>query len=136
MYNHFGRFHLNTRYEYNNVKFDSSWELMYYIYLLDNKINFEYQPNIKFYYLINEEEHFYCPDFKINDKYYEIKGDQFFDAEGTMRNPYSNDQSKTKAKYQCMLDNNIVILRYNDLKDIFSDIEAKYGKKFYENYKI
>ena len=30
-------------YCYNNVMFDSSWELAYYIWLKDNNINFEYK---------------------------------------------------------------------------------------------
>ena len=32
------------KYKYNDLKFDSSWELAYYIWLKDNNIQFTYQP--------------------------------------------------------------------------------------------
>lgn len=58
--------------------FDSSWEIAYYIWLKDNMIIFEYQPNISFKYIVNGQIHYYRPDFKVNDEIHEIKGEQFF----------------------------------------------------------
>lgn len=34
------------KYTYDNLQFDSSWELALYIYCIDNNIDFEYHPNI------------------------------------------------------------------------------------------
>ena len=128
-----------SKYKYNNIMFDSSWELAYYIWLTDHKIEFEYQPNIKFKYIANEKEHFYYPDFKINDELIEIKGDHFFDKNGNFRCPFNilneNIQNEYKAKYQCMLDNNIKILRKNEIRNIFYYIEKTYGKHYLKQFK-
>ena len=119
--------------------FDSSPEIAYYIWLSDHKIEFEYQPNIKFKYIANEKEHFYYPDFKINDELIEIKGDHFFDKNGNFRCPFNilneNIQNEYKAKYQCMLDNNIKILRKNEIRNIFYYIEKTYGKHYLKQFK-
>ena len=32
----------------------------------------------------------YFPDFEIEGKFYEIKGDQFFNEDGTMCNPFNH----------------------------------------------
>ena len=129
----------SKKYKYNNIMFDSSWELAYYIWLTDHKIEFEYQPNIKFKYIANEKEHFYYPDFKINDELIEIKGDHFFDKNGNFRCPFNilneNIQNEYKAKYQCMLDNNIKILRKNEIRNIFYYIEKTYGKHYLKQFK-
>ena len=65
------------KYNYKNISFDSSWELAYYIYLKDHNIDFEYQPNTPFEYIIDNKKHLYYPDFLINEQYIEIKGKQF-----------------------------------------------------------
>ena len=127
------------KYTYNNINFDSSWELAYYIWLKDNNINFEYQPNIKFKYIANNKEHYYFPDFKIKNEIIEIKGDHFFDKNGNFRSPFNslneNIQNEYKAKYQCMLDNNVKIIKYNEIRNIFYYIEKTYGKHYLKQFK-
>lgn len=129
----------SKKYKYNNITFDSSWELAYYIWLTDHKINFEYQPNIKFKYIANEKEHFYFPDFKIGNELIEIKGDHFFDKNGNFRCPFNildeNIQNEYKAKYECMLNNNIKIMRKNEIRNILYYIESRYGKKYLKQFK-
>ena len=129
----------SKKYKYNNITFDSSWELAYYIWLTDHKIEFEYQPNIKFNYFANEKEHFYFPDFKINNELIEIKGDHFFDKNGNFRCPFNivNEkiQNEYKAKYQCMIDNNIKIIKYNEIRNIMYYIEKTYGKHYLKQFK-
>lgn len=128
-----------SKYKYNNITFDSSWELAYYIWLTDHKINFEYQPNIKFKYIANEKEHFYFPDFKIGNELIEIKSDHFFDKNGNFRCPFNildeNIQNEYKAKYECMLNNNIKIMRKNEIRNILYYIESRYGKKYLKQFK-
>ena len=131
--------HSKQKYTYNELHFDSSWELAYYIYLKDHNIEFEYQPDIKFKYIANEKEHFYFPDFKIDNKLIEIKGDHFFDKDGNFRCPFNilNEkiQNEYKAKYQCMLDNNVKIMKYNEIRNIMYYIEKTYGKHYLKQFK-
>ena len=133
MQNHDIRVANQQKYFYNNINFDSSWELAYYIWLTDNNIEFEYQPNILFEYYINDKRHIYHPDFKVNNELIEIKGNQFFDNDNNLINPYSKE--KLVEKQKCMYDNDIKILKYEDLKPIFSYIKNKYGKNYLKLFK-
>lgn len=130
------------KYTYNNINFDSSWELAYYIWLTDNNIDFIYHPNIHYTYSANGKEYYYFPDFKVNDTLIEIKGDHFFDKNNNFRCPFNITniiiQNRYKAKYQCMLDNNIKIIRKNEIRNILYYIKKTYGQnylKLFKNYK-
>ena len=81
---------MHKKYYYLNKYFDSSWELEYFIYLTDNNIKFEYQPNISFKYYVDNKEYTYFPDFIVNNEIIELKGDQFFKEDGTMYCPTAN----------------------------------------------
>ena len=67
------------RYSYDGYSFDSSIELCFYIWLVDNNIPFTYQPDDFFEYEYDGMIKHYCPDFKIGDMFFEIKGDHFFE---------------------------------------------------------
>lgn len=99
---------------YNDIRFDSSWELAYYLHLKRLGIPFEYQPKTTFQYEYNGKTHVYMPDFKVGDGYVEIKGPQFFengDVNGKMINPWDRTQDGwSEAKHQCMLRNNVKII--------------------------
>lgn len=106
--------------ECDSLSFDSSWEVIVYQYCQEHNIPCEYQPEIKLIYEYEGGTHVYQPDFLINNKIYEVKGDQFFDGD-KMVNPY--DRSKDgifEAKHQCMIKNNIIILRKEDIERILS----------------
>ena len=48
---------------------------MYYIYLKDHKIQFEYhKPNLLFVYYVNGHKKHYYPDFVVENEIQEIKG--------------------------------------------------------------
>ena len=117
-------------YSFDNIIFDSSWELAYYIWLKDKNINFIYHPTDKeFKYLDNNgKERQYYPDFKVLNEYVEIKGNQFF-KNGEFISPYSNKEEKLKAKnkYNCMIENNVKILKKEDLKDVLKYAKNKFG---------
>ena len=124
--------HNKSLYVYNNLYFDSSWELAYYMWLVDNNIDFEYKPDVSFEYEYNEKTHKYYPDFLVNDEYVEIKGEQFFDKDGNYRNPYDNNKNeRAYKKYQCMIKNDVKIIRYNEILQILN----KYGKKYLKQFK-
>lgn len=141
----------NTRpfkilYKYDGRKFDSSWELYYYIWLKDNDIDFEFQPKTALSFLFNGEVHFYHPDFLVKGHLVEIKGDQFFKKDGTMCCPWRyskwSDADKEivdslyEAKHQCMKNNGVRILKGVDLEEAFRYIESRYGYNFIDKFKI
>lgn len=124
------------RYIYNNINFDSSWELYCYIYLAEHNIEFIYQPDVQLKYVIHGKTHTYYPDFLINGKLYEIKGDQFFDEDGLLINPYDPSMNDIYgAKYKCMVDNNINILKKGDLNHIFEYVDNKYGNHYITSFR-
>lgn len=113
-------------YTYDGIKFDSSWELIFYIYHTDqnNTVN---RCTKSFEYKYNNEIHFYFPDFNVNGELYEIKGDQFFNDDGTMCNPYDHSQdSLFEAKHQCGLQNNVKFIRKDDIMKMKEVIVKKY----------
>ena len=120
------------RIEYDNHFFDSSWEVIVYKYCKSKQIDFEYQTSLTYKYEYNGITHTYFPDFLINGKVYEIKGDQFFrvneNGQEELFNPfrlpkwsdveYEEECNKQREKYKCMLNNNVTIIRKKDLNDL------------------
>lgn len=129
---------LGRKYIYDNKSFDSSDELALYIWMVDHKLAFEFQPNVGFEYQFNGKKKMYFPDFKIGDKCFEIKGDHFFKEDGTMQNPYDHSQdSLYEAKHQCMLKNHVIIILTSSafIKRIRQYVNNKYGKKYLKQFK-
>ena len=115
------------------MTFDSNWEVLVYEFCKDNNIDVEYSPSITYEYEYDGITWTYHPDFLVNGKLYEVKGDQFFRINESTnqeemfcpyRNPDWSDEhynwmcGKYEAKHQCMLKNNIVILRNSDIQNI------------------
>lgn len=124
-------------YSYNNLIFHSKPELCFYIYHLDNNIPIEYEPKPYYEYYYENELHYYKPDFLVNnEQLYEIKGDQFFN-ENKMVCPYDhNYDGLYEAKHQCMIKNNVIILKYKEYMKYVKYINEKYGKNYIKQYKI
>ncbi len=134
------------KFKYKNLNFDSGFELVYYIWLKDHNIEFEYQPNTTFKYEYQGKTYDYCPDFLINGEYIELKGLQFFknkDNNDVMICPYKhkNDTEETiewrnglyEAKHQCMLKNGVKII--TDLPECYDYINKKYGRNYINQFK-
>jgi len=122
-------------YVYNNLFFDSSWELAYYIYLIDFNINFEYHPKNYIEYLDNNnKKHVYQPDFIVNNEFQEIKGDQFFNDKNEPWDPYH--KNFWWEKYNCLVNNNIKILKHSDIKQYINYVKKQYGNKFFKLHRI
>ncbi len=97
-----------SKYKYKNTKFDSSWELAYYIWLEHNNLKFEYQPcRIKYYSEFDKKDHYYFPDFSVEGQLVEIKSKPFMDM-------LINGVGKNKEKYECIKRNNVVIINNCD----------------------
>lgn len=83
--------------------------------------------------------------FIVEGQLVELKGDHFFDESGKMINPFrypewSDEQyeqacAQYEAKYQCMLKNNVRILRSDDYGQYVKYVEQKYGKDFLRQFK-
>lgn len=126
---------IHRKYMYNSINFDSSWEVALYIYLQDKDIEFEYQPNTYFTYYYNGKEHRYYPDFKIRDKYVEIKGNHFFEN-NTMINPFNRSEDGLYTeKYKCMLSNNVKILTLDKISKYLTYVNQTYGCDYIETFK-
>ena len=113
-------------YYYNNIMFDSSWELAYYIWLKDNNINFEYQPDISFEYIKDNKIHRYYPDFKVNNELIEIKSPYLLDENMILINPYTKEKLYEKTK--CLEDNKVKII--TDCKLYLNYVNEKYSKNY------
>lgn len=119
--------HLYNRYKYDEKYFDSSWELALWIYAKDHDESIVREP-IRLLYKFEDKDHIYIPDFKYKGELIEIKGDHFFRG-GKMICPYDRNLDELfNAKYQCMLANNIKIMRYNDIKFALNYCKEKYNK--------
>lgn len=96
---------------YDNIYFDSSWELSYYIYCKDHNIEIK---RCKEYFLYeaedNVERKFY-PDFIVNSEIIEIKGWM------RIRDKCKMEATKGKVKF----------LTYNELNHVFDYLREKYS---------
>ena len=127
---------------HDGLYFDSNWEVKVYDFLKDNHILFEYSPSISLPYEYDGREFTYHPDFLADERLYEVKGDQFFrinesTGQEEMFNPYREQEwsderyewecGKYEAKHQCMLNNNVIILRESQIDDL--NLVFNYGKQ-------
>lgn len=102
---------------YNGIWCDSSYELVWVIYMLDHNISFE-RNKTGFEYSFDEKIYKYYPDFKIGDMYIEIKG-------------YHTKKFESKVK---KFPHPLRILYREDLQKEFEYVETKYGANFIELY--
>lgn len=124
-----------VRYRFMGMLFDSSWEIAYYIWLSDNNRSFVYHPNMFFEYKGSDGEiHKYYPDFLIEGKFYEIKGNQFFNEKNEPYNLYKKEF--WWEKYNALLENNVTILREKDIKIALDYVNKNYGNQLLKNCKI
>lgn len=100
---------------YKNFYCDSSWELAFIIYCLDNNIKIE-RNRKGFEYEFENSKHMFYPDFIVDGVFYEIKG--FFDRK-------LNDKLKYFPSNE-----NIVILYRKDIRKYIDYCENVYGKNF------
>ena len=123
---------LNHHYRYDDIGFDSSWELCFYVYHKDKCHKIEREPT-RFEYFENKKLKVYIPDFKVNNIYYEIKGDHYIEF-------YKNGKIKTlknnKEKYKCMKKHNVRLIWSKQIEKYLKYVYNVYGKNFIDNCKI
>ena len=97
---------------------DSSWELAFVIYNIDNNIKFE-RNKIGYEYLYKGKKHKYYPDYIISNVLHEIKG-------------YETD--KDKEKYKGVKDISLKILYKKDIQHMINYVTSKYGNDYIKLY--
>ena len=98
-------------YKYDEIIFDSSWELVYYFYLKNNNIPFKYHP-VSIEYKKNNIKKFYEPDFLVYNRFVELKGGHLL-KDGVLYNPFTKEKYFEKTK--CLKDNNVLLLTKDDI---------------------
>jgi hypothetical protein len=102
---------------------DSSWELAWVIYNIDNNVFFE-RNTVGFEYKYNNLIKKYYPDFILSDgSYVEIKG----------RRSYKDMDELNKEKIQ-QFPHNLKVLCLPEMASILNYVISKYGKEFYTLY--
>lgn len=112
------------RYIYNDQAFDSLPELAVWVYCIDHGIDIKRCP-CSFDYNFKDKVYKYFPDFEIDGKLIEIKGDHFFKEDGTMCNPFDpNQDALYEAKHLCGIQNGVSFwrsLEYTPYIDYFKE---------------
>lgn len=101
---------------YKGIRCDSTWELAFLIYYLDNNLYIE-RCNEQRKYIWKGKEHIYYPDFITDKGIIEIKG-------------YITDQSEEKRKQNP----DIINIFKEDIQFYLDYIQNKYGKPLAELY--
>lgn len=125
---------LKAKYMYNDLSFDSSYELAYYIYAIDHNEQIVRCPCKFNYTKQNGKMGIYIPDFSHNGQLIEIKGDCFFDKDGHLFNFYDN--TSLQEKYDCMVKHNVKILRKQDIVQQINYCKQKFqsGIRWYRQF--
>lgn len=126
---------LKGTYSYDRERFDSKWELALWIYAKDHGEEIEREPTY-FKVPFEGKEYGYTPDFRYKGKLIEIKGSQFFKADGTLQNPYDHSQdAKYEAGHQFAISQGIEYWTYENVKFAIDYVEQKYTKDYMELFK-
>lgn len=121
------------KYYYKDLFFDSSWELAFFIFNEDKGI--EYHPSSILYEDAEGKTHSYYPDFKINNKLFEIKGSHMLDDQNNLIDFYGKGENQALliAKQKCLEDNNVVIISKKEIKPMINAIKIERGADFFKN---
>lgn len=104
---------------YKGYYCDSSWELAFVIYNLEHDIKFERNKK-QFLYTYKNKQHNYIPDWKIDNKYVEIKG-------------YWTEQWQAKLD-QFPKEEKLTVLTKKEIKPYLDYVIESYGKDFIKLY--
>lgn len=124
----------HAKYLYDDMAFDSSWELYYYIWAIDTQKHIE-RDTQPLEYKVGGETHYYYPDFIVDGELIEIKGPQFL-KDGTLKNPFTNDthiQDEFAAKYDVMKQNNVKVI--SDITEMKQFVDRKYTSDYVKLFK-
>lgn len=92
-----------SKYMVDGLKFDSSWEVIFYLYCRENGKNIERGVAIT----LPSGKHYVC-DFRIDGELVEVKGPHFFNKDGHLYNPYAKVFYAEKEEW--MKNNNVKMI--------------------------
>lgn len=124
------------KYQFNGEFFDSSWEVYFFYYCL--KTGKHIIRNVKeLKFELHGKTYEYFPDFEVDGKLYEIKGDHFFKNDGTLCNPYNHKlDERFEAKHQCGLRNGVIFLRGKDIIPMKKLFNNDFGKDYINKLRV
>ena len=114
--------------------FDSSYELVFYIYAIEHGLSIVREPFRLEYTTDDCMKRYYYPDFICDGVLIEIKGEHLLDENKKLKKCYKDqDQYILDAKQKCIENNNVMILSRKDIDFAFEYFNKK-GYKL-EDYK-
>lgn len=107
-----------SKWLFDDIEFDSKWEIYYYFYLKSNNIKFQMQVPIDYCESNGKHRIYKCDFYLINsDEYIEVKGDYMMNKNNELKVFYESDnQSKLDAKTKCMKEHNVKIISKKEIK--------------------
>lgn len=117
---------LQAIFHLDGLKFDSFWEVAFYVYHRDNNNEIIRDPCILFF-TVNGKQHRYLPDFSLNGKFFEIKSNYWIKKQ--------SEGSYGEAKFRCMQENNVTIISDKEIIPYLEYVNSKYGKNFFNKFK-
>lgn len=106
--------------------FDSSWELILWIYARDHGQKIKREP-AQLKYQCDGVDHVYFPDFLYENNLVEIKGSHMLDENRKLKAVYDYDnQELLNCKQECMDINGVIVMTYEDLKFAFDYFMLNY----------
>ena len=111
------------QYLLDDIIFDSSWEVAFYLYNRDLGKNIK-RNDKTFKYIFEEKEHITFVDFDIDGELFEVKGNHLLKKE------------IQKAKIKVLKENNVKILSKEEIKPYLKYMKENYPKDFLDNIKI
>ena len=127
---------VQKRYVYDGIHFDSKPEIAFYVWLKDYGVDFKYQPDECFDYEFDGMNRRYFPDFKVGDRFYEIKGDHMISESGAWICPWDHSHdAQYDAKRKCAEANGVVVLTSNEYAKYLKYIDEKYGRGWLDQFK-
>ena len=132
----YGDYYFNTeegrrqsvrRYYYQGEKFDSSWELAFWIYHKDNNISIIHNEKKLFSYKSDGKIKWIVPDFIVGKTIIEIKGDHFKKSLS-----FNRDWPDKEA---CLKNHNVKIIWNDGIKKYLKYVRDKYGDNYLRQFK-
>ena len=111
----------NVSYKLDDIIFDSSWEIVFYIYHKDKGCDIK-RNDTHFTYIKDDKEHDTVVDFNIDGKLYEVKSSYFI--------------SSQEEKLKVLLENNVEIISDDDIGMYFDYVKEKYGNDYIKQFRI
>ena len=111
----------NVFYKMDDIKFDSSWEIVFYIYHKDKGCDIK-RNDTHFTYIKDDKEHDTVVDFTIDGKLYEVKSSYYVNCQ--------------KEKIKVLLENNVEIISDNEIEMYFEYVKEKYGNEYIKQFRV